>query len=505
MHAMFRFPWTLTPTGPTAPLGLTAGARLATFATLSPTHVIMTRGTVGLLLVSLALPACLTAQGASDLTPIVNRVFARWDSSTAPGCSVGIDRAGQPRYTRAFGLADLEYDIPNKPETIYEAGSVSKQFTAAATVLLALDGKLNLADDVRKYVPELPKYDQTVTIRHLLNHTSGLRDWGEIAALAGWPRETRVHTHDDVVDILHRQRALNYPPGDRYSYTNSGFNLLAVIVSRVSGMPFAQFSNERIFGPLGLKNTQWRDDFRRIVKGRAQAYAFQGGKWELEMPFENVHGNGGLLTTVSDLLTWTAMLDKPTPQWKAMVDSLHIRGRLTNGNNIDYALGLVVHDYRGIPMVDHSGATAGYRAELRRFPTKGVAIAVLCNAANANPVLYAMQLADSMLASSLGPAPRPAQRPRPDSASWKPTASELASFAGTYFSPDVETTLEISVKDGTLMLFRRSATHIALRPTAKDTFTGFNDRLWFTRDAAGRVNAMHVAGSRAYDVVFEKR
>ena len=458
-------------------------------------------------LATAALPACLTAQmAARDLTPLVNRVFARWDSTTGPGCSVGIDRASQPRYTRAFGEADLEYDIPNKPTTIFEAGSISKQFTAAATVLLALDGKLGLEDDVRKYVPELPQYERTITIRHLLNHTSGLRDWGEIADLAGWPRETRVHTHDDVLDILHRQRALNYPPGDRYSYTNSGYNLLAIIVSRVSGQPFATFSRERIFKPLGLTSTQWRDDFRRVVKGRAQAYSRgsgSNGQWELEMPFENVHGNGGLLTTVSDLLTWTAMLEHPTAQWKPLVDSLHVRGRLTKGDTITYALGLVVSDYRGVPRVEHSGATAGYRAELLRFPGKGLAIAVLCNAANANPVLYASQLVDSLM-PGLGPVVARPQGPRSDTTMAVAPAA-LEEYVGSYYSSDVETTFEVSVKNGVLTLFRRPASRFELRPVTRDNFAGFNNRVWFTRDQSGRVNALHVAGGRAYDVVFERR
>jgi len=455
--------------------------------------------------VTVAFPACLTAQSvARNPAQLVNRVFARWDSTTGPGCAVGIDRAGQPRYTRAFGEADLEYDIPNKPSTIFEAGSISKQFTAAATVLLALDGKLKLEDDVRKYVPELPAYERPITIRHLLNHTSGLRDWGEVAALAGWPRETRVHTHDHVLDILSRQRALNYPSGDKYSYTNSGYNLLAIIVSRVSGQPFATFSRERLFKPLGLTSTQWRDDFRRIVKGRAQAYSRSSGQWELEMPFENVHGNGGLLTTVSDLLTWTAMLEHPTPQWKPLVDSLHVRGRLTNGDTISYALGLVVSDYRGVHRVEHSGATAGYRAELLRFPGKGLAVAVLCNAANANPVLYASQLVDSLM-PGLGPVAARPERPQADSATWKPNATDLAAYAGTYYSPDVETALEVSVAEGALTLFRRPADRFPLRPISKDTFTGFDDRVWFTRDQSGRVTALHVAGGRAYDVVFERR
>jgi CubicO group peptidase (beta-lactamase class C family) len=459
-----------------------------------------------LLLAIFALPATLVAQ-THDLAPLVNRVFARWDSTTGPGCAVGIDRAGAPRFTRAFGRADLEFDIPNRPETIFEAGSISKQFTAAATVLLALEGKLSLDDDVRKYVPELPTYQRPITIRHLLNHTSGLRDWGEIAALAGWPRETRVHTHDDVLDILAHQRALNYPPGDKYSYTNSGFNLLAIIVSRVSGQPFATFSSERLFKPLGLASTQWRDDFRRIVKGRAQAYSrAANGQWELEMPFENVHGNGGLLTTVSDLLTWTAMLEHPTPAWKAMVDSMHVRGRLTNGDTIDYALGLFISDYRGVHRVEHSGATAGYRADLLRFPGRGLAVAVLCNAANAGPSAYANQLVDSLLAPVLGPpAPARAQRARADSSTWKPDVTELAAYAGSYYSPDVETTLEVSVANGALVVFRRPAMRVRLRPASADAFTGFDDRVWFTRDASGHVTALHVAGGRAYDVVFERR
>lgn len=461
-----------------------------------------------LVLAAFVFPASAVAQAAParDLTPLVNHVFARWDSTTSPGCAVGIDRAGSPRYTRAFGVADLEYGIPNKPETIFEAGSISKQFTAAATVLLALDGKLNLEDDVRKYVPELPKYERPITIRHLLNHTSGLRDWGEIAGLSGWPRGSRVHTHDDVLDILHRQRALNYPPGDRYSYTNSGYNLLAIIVSRVSGQPFATFSRERIFKPLGLTSTQWRDDFTRIVKGRAQAYSRsrEDGQWHLEMPFENVHGNGGLLTTVGDLLTWTAMLEKPTPPWKALVDSMHVRGRLTNGDTIEYALGLFISDYRGVHRVEHSGSTAGYRADLLRFPGKGLAIAVLCNAASAMPTQYANQLVDSLL-PGLGPVAARPERPRADSATWRPNASDLAAYAGTYYSPDTETSFEVSVTNGALTLFRRPAMHAELRPTSKDSFTGFSNRVWFTRDASGRVTALHVGGGRAYDVVFERR
>jgi hypothetical protein len=224
------------------------------------------------------------------------------------------------------------------------------------------------------------------------------------------------------------------------------------------------------------------------------------------MPFENVHGNGGLLTTVGDLLTWTAMLERPTPAWKAMVDSLHVRGRLTNGDTIDYALGLVVSDYRGLRRVEHSGATAGYRADVLRFPGRGLAVAVLCNAGSAAPTTYANQLVDSLLAPALGPmAARPPQRPRADSSTWRPSADALTAYAGSYYSPDVETAVEVSVANGALMSFRRPATRLQLRPIAADTFALAGDRVWFTRDASGRVTALHIGVGRAYDVVYDRR
>jgi hypothetical protein len=188
-----------------------------------------------------------------------------------------------------------------------------------------------------------------------------------------------------------------------------------------------------------------------------------------------------------------------------MVDSLHVRGILTKGDTITYARGLVVSDYRGVRMVDHSGATAGYRAELGRFPGKGVAIAVLCNAASANAVAYARQLADSILGSALGPVTAAANRGPSADTTAAVSPAQLAAYTGTYYSPDVETTVEISVVNDQLVLFRRPATRVPLSPIVRDAFRGFSNRVWFTRDASGRVNALHVGGGRAYDVVFERR
>ena len=456
------------------------------------------------LLAILALPGVSAAQ-SRDLVSLADGIFARHALPDGPGCALGIDRAGLPRFTRAWGSANLEHQVPNTPATLFEAGSVAKQFTAAAVVLLALDGRLGLEDDVRKYVPELPDHGPTITIRHLLTHTSGLRDWGDIAELEGWPRGTRAHTHAHVLDILARQRATNFPPGQRYSYSNSGYNLAAVIVRRVSGQSFGEFSRDRLFAPLGLASTQWRDGYRRVVKGRAQAYSPSGSEWRLDMPFEDVQGNGGLLTTVGDLLAWTAMLEQPPPRWRAMVDSLHVVGRLTTGEATGYALGLGVDTYRGVPRVQHTGATAGYRAVLARYPGRGLAIAVLCNAANARAGAYAESIADSLLGAALAPRAA-ASMPRPDSsARWAPAPASLAEYAGEYFSPDVGTTWRVIADSGKLVLVASPSTRVTLTPTARDRFEGFASDVWFTRDARGRIDALHSASGRAFDVVFEKR
>jgi CubicO group peptidase (beta-lactamase class C family) len=358
-------------------------------------------------------PIAARAQGSppTDSAAAVDQIFASWNTRQTPGCAVGVARNGQTILERAYGMANLEYDVPNTPATIFEAGSVSKQFTAAAVVLLAQQGKLSLDDEVAKYVPELPDYETPVTIRQMLHHTSGLRDWGVVAAAMGWPRGTRAHTHAHVLDIVSRQESLNYPAGAEYLYSNTNYNLAAIIVERVSGMPFAEFTRKNLFEPLGMRNTQWRDDYTRIVRGRATAYGrAQKGGWSLEMPFENVHGNGGLLTTVGDLLTWNENFVRPRVGGVGFTRDLQEKGRLNNGREIPYALGLVVSTYQGVPEVSHTGATAGYRAFLARYPAQHLSIALLCNAGNANPSM-GQRIADIFLAGQTQVAARQAGQP----------------------------------------------------------------------------------------------
>lgn len=362
-------------------------------------------GSVAVLL--LLMPSAGTAQrggrGGADI-PIspeaaADRIFAQFNSTHSPGCAVGVAQSGRTILMRGYGMANLETNSPITATTIFESGSVAKQFTSAAIAILMKDGKVNIDDPVRKYIPELPEYPQPLLVRHLLSHTSGLREWSNLVALAGWPRGTRVHSQPDLLEYITAQKSLNYPVGDFYSYTNSGFALLPTIIERVSGMSFVQFSEERIFRPLGLTNTHWRDDFRTIVPGRAQAYALRAGDsvgWELDMPFENVNGPGGLLTTVTDWLKWNEHLDKKT-LGSNVVDSLTKQTMLTSGRTIAYARGLIVNTYRGINEIQHSGSTGGYSTFIARYPEKNLSIAVLCNAAGAPATQFTRGLVDALV------------------------------------------------------------------------------------------------------------
>ena len=452
------------------------------------------------LIASQAAPATST-----NIETDVDRVFARWTSST-PGCAVGIAVGGKPLLAKAYGMADLEHDVPNMPDTIFEAGSVSKQFTAMAVLLLAKEGKLSIDDPVRKYIPELPDYGVPLTIRHMLTHTSGLRDWGSVASIAGWPRTTREYTHAHVLEIVSRQKALNFPPGTQWSYSNTGFNLSAIIVSRVSGMSFPEFSKHRLFAPLDMTHTSWRDDHTRIVKGRAIAYRDERDGYHTEMPFENVYGNGGLLTTVGDLLKWNENYVTPVVGDAAIAAEQGKAGHYNDGRELEYGLGLFVGDRRGVHNIYHSGSTAGYRAHLNRFPAAHTSVAVLCNVSSGDATQAANTVSDLYLAGRLQPAkpgaapaaPAPAMTP-------PPTAMQLGELTGTYWSDEAEVALTAAVDQGKLVIKRRPDTTIALTAIEKDTFRGSIGSITFRRDAGGNINALSVKQDRVWDLRFTRQ
>lgn len=502
-----------------------------------------------------AAPAALIGQTAA-VVPDVDKVFAHFTKGT-PGCAVGVSTNGTPALAKGYGMADLEHDVPINADTIFEGGSLSKQFTAAAVLLLARDGKLSIDDPVKKYIPELPEYGKPLLIRHVLNHTSGLRDWGSVTSIAGWPRTTRVHTHGHVLDIVRRQQSLNFPPGARWSYSNTGFNLAAIIVSRVSGVPFPDFTRDRIFKPLGMTNTSWRDDYTRIVKNRAIAYDELIGTFKTDMPFENVYGNAGLLTTVGDLLKWNENFTKPVVGDAAFVALQQRPGTFNDGRTHNYAFGLYVGKRRGLSEVYHGGSTAGYRAFLTRFPDQKVSVAVLCNVST-NATTLARSVADQYLGikpPDVAPALTDAlldaaagmyrsdltgtvvvvSREREAllrGRTWtfdghggatamdafgsiesfelvepaKPSATDLDAFTGVYTSDDAETELRAAVENGTLVLKRRPDRTIVLTPLYADAFSAPGlGTVIFRRDANKRPIAFSVSQERVWNLTFKKR
>lgn len=386
-----------------------------------------------------------------------------------PGCAVGAAQTGRPAAFSAFGLADLEHGAPITPDSVFEAGSVSKQFTAAAILTLAQEGRIGLDDDIRRYLPEMPDYGTPITVDQLLTHTSGLRDWGELYEIAGWPRGSRVYGNAEAVALLARQAGLNYAPGSAYAYTNSGYNLAAEIVARVSGQSFAAFTRDRFFRPLGMTHTRWRDDFARVEPGRALAYEPAGQGRRLAMPFENTHGHGGLLTTVGDLLIWNQALaaGRIGP---AVVEGMQRRARLTDGREIGYGRGLFVTAYRGVREFSHAGATAGYRAWAGRFPDQGLSIAVLCNGADIDAGRQALGLADARLTfPPASPAPA-ASGPTP--------AADLAALPGLYVQDGPWAQLWIAAEAGRL----RVANGPPLVPLGPGRYAFWSEILEFRAD-----------------------
>lgn len=410
----------------------------------------------------------------------LDRLFAEVDTDSTPGCVVGVARRGEPALVRAYGLANLETGTANTAATRFEAGSVSKQLTAAAVLALARQGRLSLDDDVRRHLPELPDHGTPVTLRQMLNHTSGLREWSDLAELAGWPRRTRVYTQADVLRMAARQRALNFTPGTEYLYSNTNYTLAALVVERVSGMPFAELTRRALFEPLGMAHTSWRDDHRDVVPGRADAYGSrEGGGWRLNMPFENTVGHAALLTTVEDLLRWNAALDdEPSAIGGDFARQMQEPGRLAGGRAGPYALGLEVGTRNGTRAVSHAGATGGYHSFLGRYPEHGLSVALLCNAGSINTEETGPRLADLFL-----PAPPPAAAPARAAAAL--SAAQAAAPLGLYRNARTAMPAMVEARPGGFSI-NGGAPYTALSPTRFATADGAREARLVAAAGGGR-------------------
>jgi len=391
---------------------------------------------------------------APDVTRQVDKVFEKWDKPDSPGCALGVYKDGKTIYKRGYGMADLNDDVPITPATVFHVASMSKQFTAASIALLAQQGKLSLDDDVRKYIPELPDFGQRITIRHLVHHTSGLRDQWNLLELAGWRYSLDLITDDDVMSVMTRQKDLNFKPGEKHVYCNTGYTLMGLIVKRVSGMSLREFTTKNIFEPLGMTHTHFRDDHAEIIKHDALGYEQESKDKPFRMSLTNFDTAGAtsLHTTVEDLQLWDENFYHPRVGGQPFLQQMLERGKLNNGEQLDYAFGLVLGKYKGLSTVDHGGADAGYRSDLMRFPDQHFSASVLCNSAETNPTGLVHQVADILLAKDLKAVESTTDREAPKAISATLTAEQMVAIAGLYWNRENDGFEKILVKDGKLLI-----------------------------------------------------
>ena len=506
--------------------------------------------------------------------------------------ALAVIRDGEIVYEQGYGLANLEYDIPVTASTVFHVASVSKQFTALAIHLLAHAGQLSLDDDIRTYLPEVPEFGHKITVRHLLHHTSGLRDQWELLVMAGW-RMDDVITLDQIMKLVRRQQELNFAPGDEYLYSNTGFTLLAEIVARVSGQSFRQFTHERIFQPLQMASTHFHDDHQEIVKNRAYSYSpdyrRRRGYRNSVLSYANV-GATSLFTTAHDLARYLLNFDKGVVGGREVLEAMQQPYTLNNGVQVEYASGLRCSQYRGLSVVGHSGSDAGYRTWCGRFPEQRLGIVVLANVSTALPQALAMQVAEVFLGDQMQAPEQPTEQQAtagdPSELAGKyrltftgeeasvsvegdrphltiegepplaldkvavdkyqsqdrkatvefrredervvgcrvtlqdlvlpanrlpeqPAVSVLAGYVGDYYSPELDVTYRVRLKDGGLVLEQHRHPDTLLYLVEEDQLRGnewYLGELRMTRDAdSGQISGFRLSGNRVRNLAFVRR
>jgi len=451
------------------------------------------------------LVAAPSVAAAQSLAPRIDSIFAPWDHTSSPGCALGVMQDGRLNYSRGYGMANLDYGIPNSPQNAYYVGSVSKQFTAASIALLALRGRISLDDDVRKYIPELPDYGKPIRVSDLVHHMSGMRDIYVLMDLAGIRMED-VFPDEEALSLIAAQKELNFEPGTDYLYSNSGYWILGQIVERVTGESLREFARREIFDPLGMTHSHFHDDPGHPMKNRVVSYSPADGAFRIAdlANFDKI-GAGGLYTTIEDLLKWDDNFYEGTVGGRPFLDLIHTRGVLDNGDTLGYAFGLTLGEYRGLRTVEHGGSLMGFRAELLRFPDQHLTVAILCNLASIAPAGLAQRVADLYLSdrmtaprvASRGPTP---ERPRPQAAI---NTGPLDPFTGRFRSEEVRATYTLAVEAGKLILNRPTERPVELVATGPDEFRAGSLGLHFIRQG-GQVTAFTVEAGRVRNIRFDR-
>lgn len=440
----------------------------------------------------------------------VDALVAPYDLDDGPGGVLGVYLDGRLLYARGYGLANLEYGIPNTPSTVFRVGSVSKQFAAMAIAILAERGKLRLDDDIRKHLPEIPSYPEgVVTIRHLVHHTSGLRDYNELARYAGY-RSDQLSTTEAAFELLKRQRGLNFPPGERFLYSNSGYFLIGVLVERVTGKTLAEFAHAEIFEPLGMSSSRFKDDHGAVIAERAYGYLGDrdGDGWRLYLSQRDFVGAGGVFTTVEDMRRWFLHLDTGDAE---LLGRMSERGVLTDGTELSYAFGLNFDEDRGLSRVHHSGGFAAFTAHTVRYPDQGLAVFTAVNGGAANAVRLALEIADIYLRPLVAglaplefPVPGAGAAPDDPATNVQLTADELAGYVGTFYGSEVDATFEVGHAPGGLVLTIPGMDPVHLRARGQGVFESPRLTITFERAGTDPAGRFTLYGNRASGLLFER-
>lgn len=380
-----------------------------------------------------ALRLCLLAaagEAYAGITPKVDQLFASWNRPDSPGAAVVIVKDGAIIYQHGYGCADLEQHVPITPQTLFDVASVAKQFTGLSVAMLVEQGKISADDDIHKYLPDVPDFGQPITIQNLLHHTSGLRDWPETLELSGVDLNDQI-TLDTIMEMVRRQRELDFPPGTEFQYSNTGYNLLAAVIARITGQSFRAWTDANLFQPLGMKHTFVCEDPTALVINRAVSYWPDNQKqYHRAVSQLAAQGSSSLFVSAEDMGQWLLNFETGRVGGKSAIAMMRQPGKLNNGTNVDYGFGLSLADYHGNPMVDHTGDWSGYRSAVVWLPEQHFAVAILANTSRMNPHGLALKIADLYLnpppdKPSTPPPANPPAAVKADPASWEP-------FLGTY-------------------------------------------------------------------------
>jgi len=458
--------------------------------------------------VSLVPSSASAFQASADRQARVDAVFAEYDRTNGPGCSVGVVQDGRLVLDRGYGIGNLDHSIPLRGSSVFYLASVSKQFAAASVLIASHEGFLSLDDDVRTHLPEFPDYGTRVTVRHLLHHTSGVRDYLGLMFLAGIPFEN-ILSDEDMLGLIARQKELNFAPGSEFLYSNSGYVLLAEIVKRATGRSLRVYSDEKIFRPLGMTDTHFHDDRGHVVPDRVFSYdATPDDGWATNylMNFDKV-GDGGLYSTVEDLARWDTAFYDDVLGVPGFAESMYERGVLTNGDTIRYARGLGVDTRRGVRRVSHGGGLMAFRTMIARYPDLRTTVITLCNVGSANSGALSTAVEDVVLD---GRFPEPAQAastqagtPEGEEESVEVEQAVLRQLAGEYASEELGATWDIEASAAGLLLHHPSGEALTLSPSDDTVFSGSNLTLRFVSEA-GRAVAFVLQAGRVRNLRFDR-